>query len=116
MITLCKAEGVPSAQLELHSTFPMRGDLLPNPNWARLPLFDRKDWTRVRFGDVVQNVNETERSPAEAGIEWFIGMEHLEPGVAARPRLGRCGRWNNIHPSLPTWADPGGWGPGKERA
>ncbi|MCX6677422.1 MAG: restriction endonuclease subunit S [Methanothrix sp.] len=80
MIKLCKAEGVPSAQLGLHGTFPMQGDLRPNPNWARLPLFDRKDWTQVQFGDVVQNVNETERSPAEAGIERFIGMEHLEPG------------------------------------
>ncbi len=69
MIKLCKAEGVPSAPLGLHSTFLMQGDLLPNPDWSRLSLFDRKDWTRVRFEDVVQNVNETERSPEEAGIE-----------------------------------------------
>jgi restriction endonuclease S subunit len=43
-------------------------------------LFDREGWQRVRFGDVVDNVNETERNPAEAGIERFIGLEHLEPG------------------------------------
>lgn len=55
-------------------------DLSPNPDWASLPLFDRRGWTRVRFGDVVENWNETERSPAEAGIERFIAMEHLEPG------------------------------------
>jgi type I restriction enzyme S subunit len=55
-------------------------DLRPNPHWASLPLFDRSGWTRVRFGDVVENVNETERSPAEAGIDRFIAMEHLEPG------------------------------------
>ena len=47
MINLCKAEGVPSAPLDLHSTFPMQGDLPPNPDWSRLPLFDRKDWTRI---------------------------------------------------------------------
>lgn len=29
---------------------------------------------------MVENVNETERAPAEAGIERFIGLEHLEPG------------------------------------
>lgn len=58
----------------------MPGDLRPNPDWAKLPLFDRKDWIRVRFGDVVQNVNQTERQLAEAGIERFIGLEHLEPG------------------------------------
>lgn len=56
------------------------GVLRPNQNWAKLPIFDREDWRRVRFGDVVQNVNQTERSPAEAGIERFIGLEHLEPG------------------------------------
>ncbi len=28
----------------------------------------------------MKNVRETERDPAEAGIERFIGLEHLEPG------------------------------------
>lgn len=56
------------------------GTLRPNPDWASLPLFDRRGWERVRFGDVVENINETERAPAEAGIERFIGLEHLEPG------------------------------------
>jgi hypothetical protein len=50
-----------------------------NPHWAKLPLFDRKAWQTVQFGDVVENVNETERAPAKAGIERFIGLEHLEP-------------------------------------
>ena len=54
--------------------------LSPNPDWRSLPLFDRSTWTRVRFGDVVQNVNETERDPAGAGLDRFIGLEHLEPG------------------------------------
>lgn len=51
-----------------------------NPDWAKLPLFDRSKWQRGRFGDVVANMNETERDPAGAGIERFIAMEHLEPG------------------------------------
>ena len=80
MIKLSKAEGVPSSQFGLHDAFPVLRNLRPNPDWAKLPLFDRKDWIRVRFSDVVQNVNQTERSPAEAGIERFIGLEHLEPG------------------------------------
>jgi len=50
-----------------------------NPEWASLPLFDRTGWTRVRFGDVVQNCNET-CDPVEAGLDRFIAMEHLEPG------------------------------------
>jgi hypothetical protein len=47
---------------------------------AKLPLFDRSGWTKVRFGDVVENVNETERDPGASGLERFIGLEHLEPG------------------------------------
>lgn len=42
-------------------------------------LFDRSKWQRVRFGDVVENLNET-CEPGETGIERFIAMEHLEPG------------------------------------
>jgi type I restriction enzyme S subunit len=53
--------------------------LKPNPAWASLPLFDRTGWKRVRFGDVVENCAET-CDPAEAGLERFVAMEHLEPG------------------------------------
>jgi type I restriction enzyme S subunit len=59
---------------------PSFDGLRPNPDWAKLPLFDRTGWQRVRFGDVVENLNETARNPAEVGIERFIGLEHLEPG------------------------------------
>lgn len=61
-----------------------------NPDWRSLPLFNREGWTKVRFGDVVQNANETESTPAEAGLERFIGLEHLEPGSL------HIRRWGNI--------------------
>jgi hypothetical protein len=51
-----------------------------NPDWAKLPLFGRTGWTKVRFGDVAGNLNETVRDPGASGIERFIGLEHLEPG------------------------------------
>ncbi len=54
-------------------------DHKPNPDWASLPLFDRKNWKRVRFGGVVENCNET-CNPEEAGVERVVAMEHLEPG------------------------------------
>lgn len=48
---------------------------------ATSELLNRRDhWKPVRFGDVVENVNETESSPAAVGIERFIGLEHLESG------------------------------------
>jgi type I restriction enzyme S subunit len=61
------------------AALPSLAKLKPNPNWAKLPLFNRKNWSRVRFGDVVENLNET-CDPAEAGLERVIAMEHLEPG------------------------------------
>jgi type I restriction enzyme S subunit len=61
------------------ATLPLLAKLKPNPAWAALPLFDRTGWKRVRFGDVVENCNET-CDPAEAGLERFVAMEHLEPG------------------------------------
>ena len=61
------------------AALPALPALRPNPLWLELPLFDRKGWKRVRFGDVVENCNET-CDPAEAGLERFVAMEHLEPG------------------------------------
>jgi type I restriction enzyme M protein len=44
------------------------------------PLLQGKSsWEKVRFGDVAENLNET-CDPALAGLERFIGLEHLEPG------------------------------------
>jgi type I restriction enzyme S subunit len=61
------------------AALPALAKLKPNPAWASLPLFDRTGWKRVRFGDVVENCAET-CDPAEAGLERFVAMEHLEPG------------------------------------
>ena len=61
------------------TTLPSLAKLKPNTAYALLPLFDRSGWKRVRFGDVVENCAET-CDPAEAGLERFVAMEHLEPG------------------------------------
>jgi len=42
-------------------------------------LGNKGTWPRVRFGDVVENVNESIPDPEDAGLERFIGLEHLEP-------------------------------------
>jgi len=31
------------------ATLPKLEKLKPNNNWAKLPLFNRKNWTRLRF-------------------------------------------------------------------
>jgi len=33
----------------------------------------------VRFGDVVRDVNVAERNPLDAGLERYVGLEHIEP-------------------------------------
>lgn len=52
-------------------------DLTPNPDWAKLPLFDRKKWKRVRFGDVVRMLKE-QVDPVAEGVERYVAGEHME--------------------------------------
>lgn len=42
---------------------------------VRLP----KGWRTVRFGDVVHDVKEAVRNPLDAGLERYVGLEHIEP-------------------------------------
>jgi type I restriction enzyme M protein len=48
-----------------------------NRDWAALPLFDRSDWTRVRFGDVVRMMKE-QVDPVAEGVERYVAGEHME--------------------------------------
>ena len=63
---------------------------IPFSEFDTCTLFDRSSWTRVRFGDVVENINETKLDPAAVGIERFIGLEHLEPGSL------HIRKWGNV--------------------
>ncbi|MCC6457940.1 MAG: restriction endonuclease subunit S [Caldilineaceae bacterium] len=42
-------------------------------------MIDKQQWRRVKFGDVVQLNKERCANPAEAGVERYIGLEHIEP-------------------------------------
>lgn len=48
-----------------------------NPDWAKLPLFDRSKWKRVRFGDVVRQLKE-EVDPQSGEVERYVAGEHME--------------------------------------
>jgi type I restriction enzyme S subunit len=41
--------------------------------------FDKSNWKAVTFGEVCRNVNDNERDPLGAGIERYVGLEHIEP-------------------------------------
>ncbi len=52
--------------------------LTPNPDWATLPLFDRKGWKTLPFGTFAENVNQRVE-PSEAGDEIYVGLDDLDP-------------------------------------
>lgn len=53
---------------------------------------DRSAWQKVKFGDVVRNVNDNVKVPASAGIKRVLGLEHLDP------RELRIQRWGDVSP------------------
>ena len=58
-----------------------------NPDWAKLPLFDRTGWTRFAFGDVAENVNETVRAGRRGGRAIYrAGASGTR--LPARPAVG----------------------------
>src|SRR5437868_7986858 len=70
------------------TTLPSLAKLKPNPNWAKLPLFNRKGWSRFRFGDVVENVNERVE-PSTAAAEIYVGLDDLDSGSLHIRRWGK---------------------------
>ena len=45
-------------------------------------------WTRVAFGEMAACVNDRIDTPAEAGVEHYVGLEHLDPDSLAIRRWG----------------------------
>jgi type I restriction enzyme, S subunit len=70
------------------ATLPSLAQLKPNPHWAKLPLFNRKNWSRVRFGDIVENVNERVE-PSMAAEAIYVGLDDLDSGSLHIRRWGK---------------------------
>ena len=51
--------------------------LRPNPDWAKLPLFDRKGWKRFPFDAFAESVNERVE-PANTADEIYLGLDDLD--------------------------------------
>lgn len=45
-------------------------------------------WTRVRFDQIATQINDRVDSPAEAGVERYVGLEHLDPDSLRIRRWG----------------------------
>ena len=42
---------------------------------------DRSKWRRVTFGDVIESVTDRVDDPSQAGVDRYVGLEHLDPGI-----------------------------------
>lgn len=49
---------------------------------------DRSTWTRVKFGDVIESVTDRVDDPSKAGVDRYVGLEHLDPGSMTVNRWG----------------------------
>jgi type I restriction enzyme, S subunit len=63
-------------------------DLRVNPDWAKLPLFDRKRWRRMRFGDFADSINDRV-DPADAADQCYVGLNDLDSGDLHIRRWGK---------------------------
>jgi len=70
------------------TALPKLEKLKPNKNWAKLPLFNRKNWSRFRFSDVVENVNERVE-PSTAAEAIHVGLDDLDSGSLHIRRWGK---------------------------
>ena len=41
---------------------------------------DKSTWKRLTFGDLVESVTDRVDDPSEAGVDRYVGLEHLDPG------------------------------------
>lgn len=41
-------------------------------------VFNKKDWEKVKFGDISKEVRVSEKEPLKNGIERYVGLEHIE--------------------------------------
>lgn len=52
------------------------------------PAANRAAWRRLAFGDIVENVTNRVDDPSRAGVERYVGLEHLDPGSLRIRRWG----------------------------
>ena len=48
----------------------------------------RDGWTRVRFADIAEQVNDRVDDPNAAGVDRYVGLEHLDPSSLRVTRWG----------------------------
>lgn len=73
-----------------HLEIPSLDKLAPNPDWASLPIFSRKGWKRVRFGEVVRQLKE-QVDPQSGEVDRYVAGEHMDSECVHIRRWGEVG-------------------------
>ncbi|GAA0341917.1 restriction endonuclease subunit S [Micropruina glycogenica] len=42
---------------------------------------DKSRWAKIPFGDVIDSITDRVDDPSTAGVDRYVGLEHLDPGV-----------------------------------
>ena len=50
---------------------------------------DKSTWNRVAFGEVIDSITDRVDNPSQAGVDRYVGLEHLDPGIMT------VQRWDN---------------------
>ena len=51
-------------------------------------ILDKSTWKKVKFGSVIDSITKRIDNPSEAGVERYVGLEHLDPGSMTITRWG----------------------------
>jgi restriction endonuclease S subunit len=49
---------------------------------------DKSTWTKVKFGAVIDSITKRIDNPSDAGVDRYVGLEHLDPGTMVISRWG----------------------------
>lgn len=52
-------------------------------------LADRRQWPEVHFGETARSIADRVEDPAAAGVDRYVGLEHLDPGTLRIRRWGQ---------------------------
>lgn len=53
---------------------------------------DKSTWESVPFGEVIDSITDRVDNPSEAGVDRYVGLEHLDPGVMTVQRWDNPGK------------------------
>jgi hypothetical protein len=63
--------------------------LMDISNLEQLPPMDRSNWRKVRFDEMAECIMDRVHNPSEAGLERYVGLEHLDAYSLTISRWGR---------------------------